>query len=107
MALRFNKTPHNAESQSSALLRYVSPALYQPLKAQLSQEDEKMKTGEMTTSFFIVKQTVTTHPLCTHVSGEFHATVKQMVLPVKRLTYHLCFSVHDGYLLIRTFDQEI
>lgn len=104
--LRFNKTPSNAKRQSATLLQFVSPSLYSDLKRQLAEEDQKMVSGKMTTSFFLVSQKVSGHPLCTTITGDFHATVKQVVLPVRRLTYRLCFKLNQGQLQIKSFLEE-
>lgn len=104
--LRFNKTPSNARTQSAALLQFVSPTLYTDLKQQLAKEDQKMVSDNMTTSFFLVSQKVSGHPLCTTIVGDFHATVKQIVLPVRRLKYRLCFKLNQGQLQINSFLEE-
>ena len=104
--LRFNKTPRNANTQSAALLQFVSPALYSALKQQLKKEDQKIKSGGMTTSFFMASQKVSAPSLCTTITGDFHATVKQLVLPVRRLSYRLCFKLNQGHLQIKSFLEE-
>lgn len=98
--LRLNYTPATIANQAQWLLRYTDGAFYGALKQQLAQEIEKTKEHDISLSFSPVDTRVDEKHLLVFIEGDLTQYVGKTRLAVKRVTYRVTYTYHDGQLRV-------
>lgn len=104
-SMRLNMTPSNAAFQRDLLLRYVRPQNYSIIASQLQKEEERIKSGHITLSFFPTDVTVDSKQKIVRVSGESQSMVGIESSQKCRAIYQLSFIYENGRLLIQSFEE--
>ncbi|CAM4391425.1 MAG: hypothetical protein LEGION0398_MBIBDBAK_00178 [Legionellaceae bacterium] len=104
-SLRFNLTPANVANQRDTLLRYTDSRYYNTLKTGLVAEADNILKEHITLAFYPVDIAVNTTSLIAKVTGDMTTQVGNVLLPVKRETYLIRYTYHDGRLLVASFTK--
>lgn len=103
--LRLNVTPDSAAYQRETLLRYTDPSYYGDFKNALVSEADHLTQTHTSLVFYPVDVSVDAPHLTAKISGDFSATVGNVSLPVKRLTYQIIYRYAQGRLWLRSFQE--
>lgn len=104
-SLRLNITADNAVYQRETLLRYVEPAFYNSVKAELVQDEEKIKEQHISMGFYPVNIKVNLKGLSAVIDGDLRSFVGEVAMPVKRVSYKISYRFDDGRLMVKSFEE--
>jgi conjugal transfer pilus assembly protein TraE len=104
--MRLTVTPTSSVFQREMLLQYTDPKMYGVFKNELVAEEERLKTGRISLTFYPVNITVDVKHLVAEITGDLQSSVGNERMEPKRITYELRYIYSDGRLLLRSFNEK-
>lgn len=104
-SLRLNLTPDNSNLQRETLLRYTDSAYYNPLKAQLVKEADRLNDQHISLAFYPVNIKVNSKRLEAIIEGDLKASVGEAPIPTRRVKYLVRYRYDASRLLIKSFEE--
>jgi conjugal transfer pilus assembly protein TraE len=101
--LALSVSPSSAAFQREVLLRYATPEAYSPLKAQLMQEETKLKKENIATVFRPHSAKIEMTSNRVELTGDLLTYVGDRRVTQARETYEMVFSLNRGQLQLKSF----
>lgn len=103
--LRFNMTSASASMQRENLLRYIDPAYYNVLKAELIKEEDQIIKEHISIAFFPVDIKTDVKNFRALIDGDIKSYIGDTALPTKRVRYLVTYRYNAGRLLVKSFEE--
>jgi len=101
--LMLDVTPASIQENGAILLRYAEPAAYGPLKAQLMNDEKRLRKQQASLHFSSKSIALDLPNLTAHVTGELHRYVGTKKIDSDLSTWQVVFSQQQGRLFLKAF----
>lgn len=96
-------TPSNILYQGDVILRYVDPEFYSEIKANLLNEQERLKKENLTLHFIPIEAKVYPKDLSVLITGELNSYVGSKKITTSKKIYKINFLSNQGRLFLKGF----
>lgn len=103
--LMLDVTPDSFPVQAKILLRYASPKTYGALKAQLANDEARLKQQQLCLNFSPKAITLNNLSSIAYVTGELQRYVGTKRIDSEQTTWKVVFSQKKGRLFLDTFES--